>query len=151
MLRGTAGRRSKGNDDINLETHEFGGHGRELVDRSVRPPRLKEDVLSLEIAQFGKCLANDVKGHTRLRPFKGAADQEAYPRDFRCWLSARRMRPGRRGTKNCQEVASPHGLPLRLTITRYHFDIDKITVLVNESTPFPVKSNPEARAAPAGG
>jgi hypothetical protein len=54
MLRGTAGWRGEGNDDINLETYEFGSHGGELVYRSVRPPRLKDDVLSLDIAEFRK-------------------------------------------------------------------------------------------------
>jgi hypothetical protein len=89
VLRGTAGRRSQGNDDINLETDEFGSHRRELVDRSVRPPRHKDDILSFDIAEFGKSLTNDVKCEPHVRLFKRAVDHEAYPRDFRCWLSAR--------------------------------------------------------------
>ncbi len=72
MLRGTAGWRSEGDDDINLEAHKFGSHGGELVYRSVRPPRLKDDVLSLDIAEFGKTLTDDVKNYTHIRLFKGA-------------------------------------------------------------------------------
>jgi hypothetical protein len=100
MLGGTAGRGSQGDDDIDLETYEFGGHGGELVDRSVRPPRHEDDVLSLDITEFGETLANAVKVGAHLRGLRGAAEQEAYPRDFRILLSARHERPGCHAGKN---------------------------------------------------
>jgi hypothetical protein len=108
MLRGTAGWRSKGNDNIDLETDEFGGDGGEMVDRLVRPPYLKDDVMSLGIAEFGEALADALKAGARFRHSRGAAEHDAYPRDFECLLRARRDRRDRRACQDRKKFAASH-------------------------------------------
>lgn len=83
MLRGARGGRCDRDDDIHLETDEFGSQSREALGRDVTSSLLEVDVPPLDIAEFDQLFANGIEDFARHRRVGCRRGQEADSRDFR--------------------------------------------------------------------
>src|SRR6266404_2248532 len=111
LLCSKAGGRSPREDEVELETRQFGSQSQEPFNLPICCPVLDEDILTLNIAKFVKCFTEGLQAFPPLGRFEGADYQITYPCDFRRLLRARRERPrGRCAAESQDELAPLHSI-----------------------------------------
>ncbi len=106
LLCGTASRRSHRDDDIDLETGEFGRQSRKALDSPVRRSVFNQDVLALHIAVLAQSLPQGVDPR-RLKRLERPGHQVTYPCNLPRLLRFGGERRGEDGTRDAGDERSP--------------------------------------------